>query len=379
MAQHFHLTLRFALILIGCHLGVAHGAVDPREKPLTHEITLLRTSALITPVSTIRLKAPLNETFTLSAQAGYIAKGSIIGKYDDKELRTRLETAQLRLLIARQQEAEFLAGIPKLKHEIGLSIAELEGQMSLHAAVRKDPQLADDLPKEIQASLGTTDMEVLSSQHDAAQSQLSRVSSSAFAKSSSARLQVMEAEQSVLKLEEQLSKTVVRAPIAGWFKPAASIPRKIETLLSTGQEIGLLRDINPLVAVIPATSPYLLRADLTNTVLRIEGPSGTEFTAPFHESTTTRTPLSKESRICSYEFSAKDSEALAGMVLSNVFARIILESDQPVAVINKVQAALDHPGNFKSGWSRGVSQTWPGWKLLYEGETTLGLAHLTSK
>ncbi|MFI5357824.1 MAG: hypothetical protein ACHQ4G_10855, partial [Opitutales bacterium] len=310
---------------------------------------------------------------TLTANAGLIEKGALIGRFDDLDLRTRLETTQLRLQIARQQETDFLADLPKHRHEAEVAVSDLEHRLAILNALQKDPKILADLPGDLQASLQDADIKVVQAQLEAARAQARRLDEPDYAKASPARLAVLEAEQAGRELETQLRDAQVAAPAGGQLQPAANLVVGIPTLVTIGQEIGTLRDTRRIVAVIPALSPYLIRSDLHRTILRIEGPGGKVYTAQFRESTTESTPLSTEARVCWYEFAPEDTPALAGMILSNAYATVWLIPEHPVAVVNKLQAALAHPGAFGDGWAKGAAAVWPGWKVAGEGETDLGL------
>jgi hypothetical protein len=143
-------------------------------------------------------------------------------------------------------------------------------------------------------------------------------------------------------------------------------------VLAAGQEIGTVRNLARILVAVPALSPYIVRVDPTKTEVRVEGPGRRTFAATFLESITEPSPLLGESRLLIYQFSEADSPVLAGMIQSNVDARVVWVPGHPVAVVAKLPASLAHPDAFRGGWAAGVAKLWPGWTLECEGENDLG-------
>lgn len=366
------------LLLTGLALGwipaPSSAAEERAPGPMENEFPVATVSALLRPAAAQRLAAPVSGRFHLAAKPGTVAVNDVIGRFEDAELRAAVEIARLRLRAARQQETDFIAEAPARRQEAMARISDLEGRLAMAEAVAKNPGLLHELPAAAQTPLLHADPAGLRAQLEAERARLTRLDTPGYAESSSARLQVLEAERTVREVETQLRESAVVAPIAGVFQPAPSLTGVTEgAVLGAGQEIGTLRDLTRLVAAVPALSPYLVRVDLTRTLLRLQGPGGKSFNAQFRGAVTEVTPVMGETRVFLYEFSAADSRKLADMVQTNVTARILLTPAQPVALADKLQAALDHPDAFRDGWVAGVAKVWPGWTLLCEGETALGL------
>ncbi len=364
---------RILAFLFACSPLSLFGIITPENAPLQSKIILLRSAAIIRPISTHPIKAPLQGAFTLQAVNGAIDKGAIIGAYNDQDVRKKLTTAKLRLRIARQMEDEFLADLPTRRHESKIEITKLKSRLALLKAIEADPQLKDDLPESITNGLLHENTEALEAQIQAALDRSKLIHQPDYASHTSAHLQVLEVSQRVAELERQLEKTTLYAPSAGQWQTATLLRSSPVLNLTLGQDIGTIRDTSRLVAVISANSPFLARAKLEQTEITIKGPGGVDYTARFKETTTERTPIAAESRVCWYEFSEENSMALSGMVLSSSFVTIVQNCQQPVSVISKLQAALAHPGAFEAGWIEGIAALWPEWELAYEGEAALGL------
>lgn len=361
---------RGLLLLLGAGVGMQAPAAEPG--PTVTEFPVATVAALLRPVETQRVVATASGRFHLLAAAGLVTAGAKVGQFDDAELRAALDTAQLRLRAARQQEADFAADAPVRRQEAQARLAELESRLALAEAVAKNPALLRELPPAVQAPLLHVDPAGLRALLDAARAQLARLDAPAAMETSAARLQVVDAERAVRDAERQLRDAVVVAPLTGMFSPAPALAPG-GTLVGAGQEIGTVRDLTRLVAAVPALSPYLVRVDLARTALHLTGPGGRRFSAGFRGAVTEPTPVMGETRLLLYEFSPADSAELGGMVQTNVDASIVLTPAAPVAVVDKLRAALDHPGVFREGWMAGVAQAWPGWRLECEGETALGL------
>lgn len=376
--RHRRSVLFFLAGISGLLLGTAAmPAEEPSPGALVNEFPLATVSALLRPVATQRLISPLSGKFHPVAASGPVAAGDVIGRFADEELRAAGETARLRLRVAQEQETDALAELPARRQEARQRIGELESRLALAETVAKEPALLRDLPVAVQTSLQHADPAGLRAQLESARTQAGRLDAADYAATSPARLQVLEAERALREAETQLRESVVTAPIGGLFQPAPGLAVTADRVtLGAGQEIGTVRDVARVVAAVPALSPYLARSDLARTVLRLRGTGGRELTAPFREAVTELTPVAGETRVFLYEFSAADSADLTNLIQTNANVRILLLSTEPVAVVAKLQAALDHPAAFRHGWAEGVAQVWPGWRLICEGEDALGLARV---
>lgn len=362
-----------ALLLAGGLAVASLTAAEPAPGPWTQEFPVATVTALLRPAVTRRVAAPAAGPFHLVAAAGPLAAGAVIGTFDDTELRAALETARLRLQAARQQAEDYAAEAPARRQEAQARLTDLEGRLALAEAVAKDPALLRDLPPAVQAPLQHADPAGLRAQLEAARARLAQLDVPGRDDAAPVRLQVREAEQAVRAAETALRAATVIAPIAGQFQPApelAGVPA--EAVVGAGQELGTIRDLSRLVATVPAFSPYLLRLDLTHTRLRLAGPGGEPFDAPYQGAVTEPTPVMGETRLLLYEFSAAASRALADLAQTNAPVHILLVTAEPVAVVAKLPAALAHPDAFRAGWADGVVRVWPGWVLVCEGETVLG-------
>jgi len=367
------LPFRCLLALVSlATLGVAAEPAVPG--PLVEEFPVATLSALLRPAVSQRLTAPITGRFRVEAAAGPVAAGAVLGRFADAELRAALETAQLRLRAAQRQEADFAAEAPTRRQEAQARITDLEGRLGLAEAVAKDPSLLRELPAANQAALLHADPAALRAQLDAARAALARLETPEFIATSAARLQVRDAERAVREAEARVADAVVTAPFAGVFQPATDPGGNAGALVGAGQELGTLRDLTHLVAAVPVLSPYLSGLDPQQTRLRLTGPGGKAFSAPFREAVTEPTPALGEMRVLLFEFSVGDSRELAALVQTTVTGHLVLRPARPVALVDKLRAALDHPDSFREGWAAGAARVWPGWTLVCEGETALGLA-----
>lgn len=369
--------LRLLVAIAGLAAVVSPGRSQPATPaaPQAHELVLTQVSTWLRPAVTLRLRAAVSGDFHLLAAAGPVQAGDVIGRFDDKELQAAVETARLQLQIARQAEADFVADQPARLEEARRSISDLENKLALAEAVAKDPALLESLPAGVRDSLKQTDPAVIAMQIKAARAKLARLEAPGAATTSTARLQVLDAEQNLAAVRQRLTAAVVTAPFAGQFQPAGGLGDPARPItLGAGQEIGTLRDVTRVEAAVPALSPYLLRAQLPATELRLAGPGGKTYTAAFTEARTEASPVTGEARVFIYTFPTDEAGALAPLVNTSMPATVVLRCDQPVTVIAKLPAALDHPDAFRAGWAAGVAKVWPGWKLVCEGETELGIA-----
>lgn len=374
---HSARRLRWFTAILGLTLGAQAGRSQPAvpPAPTVHELVLTEVSAWLRPVATLRLRAPMSGDFQFTATAGPVQAGDTIGRFDDKELQATVQTARLQLQIARQAEADYVADQPSRLQEARRTISDLESKLALAQAVAKDPPLLASLPAGVRDSLKQTDPAVIEAQLTAAQAKLTRLEAPEAIATSTAHLQVLDAGQSLTAAEQRLATAVVTAPFAGLFQPATSLgtPDRAVTI-GAGQEIGSLRDVTKIEAVVPALSPYLLRSSLAATSLHFTGPGGRTYVATFTEARTETSPVTGEGQVLVYTFPPNEAAALARLANTSSSATIILHSEQPVTLISKLQAALDHPEAFRSGWAAGVPKAWPGWTLVCEGETQLGIA-----
>lgn len=357
-------------LLLAVPIARAAVAEEPVPGPWADEFSVAAVPALLRPAVTRRIFAPLGGRYRAVAAPGPVAAGEVLGRFEDAELRATFETANLRLQAARQQEADYLAEAPARRQEAQTRATDLEGRVALAEAVAKDPALLRDLPAAAQALLLHADPAGLRAQLAAARSRLAQLDAAGPAEVSPARLQVREAEHAVREAEARLRETAVAAPIAGTFEPAAGAG---EAVVGPGQELGIVRDASRVFAAVPAFSPYLGRIELERTLLRIVGPGGRAFDAPFREVTIETTPVMGETRVLLFAFSAEASRELANLVQTNVEAHVVLKPTRPVVTVAKLPAALAHPDAFHDGWAAGVPRAWPGWVLVCEGETALGL------
>jgi hypothetical protein len=363
-------------LLAAWSASLTFAAEERAPGPLESEFPVATVSALLRPAATQRLIAPVSRRFHRVAAPGPVAAGDVIGRFEDAELRAALVTTGLRLRAARQQEADFVADAPTRRQEAMTRLSDLAGRLAMAEAVVKNPALLHELPAAVQVPLLHADPAGLRAQLDAARGQLARLDAPGSAETSTSHLQVLEAERTVREAQTALRDATLTAPMAGVYQPSPVLAAAAadDVPLAAGQEIGSLRDLTHLVAAVPAASPYLVRVDLARTVLQIDGPGGQKFRAPFRAAVTEASPVMGEARMFLYEFSPTDSHALGELVLTNVNARIVLRSASSLAVVAKLSAALDHPGEFRDGWAAGVARVWPGWTLVCEGEVDLGLA-----
>jgi hypothetical protein len=364
---------RWVATLVGLTaVGFAHGEA-PAPGPMASAFPIATVTALLRPSATQRIVALQSGKFYLTVESGGVSAGDAMGHFDDTELRAARESADLRLRAARQSEIDFLADAPTRRQEALARINDLEGRVTMAEALAKNPNLLRDLPPSIQAALSHTDAAGLKSRLDAARAQAARLDLPAQNDASAAHLQVLEAERILRETDARLRDAIVTAPFSGVFQSATTVDTGSGRWVGAGQEIGVVRDLTRVIAAVPALSPYLVRSELGKTELRARGRGGRIFSARFKDAVTEPSAVLGETRIFLYEFSESDSRDLTTMVQTNVDAQVFLLTDQPVAVVPKLEAALKYPDAFRDGWAAGAEKAWPGWRLVCEGENSLGL------
>ncbi|MDB6169537.1 MAG: hypothetical protein JWM88_2401 [Verrucomicrobia bacterium] len=362
-------------LLAGAAAATLPGAAESAAPgPMEREFPIATVTALLRPAATQRVVATQSGKLRLMAAAGPVKIGALLARFEDAELRSALDVAQLRLRAAQQAEVDFIADAPARRQEAMTRISDLEGRLGMAEALAKNPALLHDLPASLQESLAHADPAALRAQLDAARNRAARLEAPGHDDGSTAHLQVLDAERAFREAEARLRESALTAPFSGAFQPALIFAGEAGAWVSAGQEVGTLRDLTRIIAAVPALSPYLARADLARTQLRITGGGGRTFDARFSDAVTEPSPVMGESRVFLYEFSEADSRQIAGMIQTNADAKVVLVLEEPVAVVRKLEAAMAHPDVFRDGWSGGVAKAWPGWSLVAEGENTLGLA-----
>jgi hypothetical protein len=143
--------------------------------------------------------------------------------------------------------------------------------------------------------------------------------------------------------------------------------------VNAGQELGIARDVSS-IRVRVAMENVAWTALPTDRLKVFVRSGGLSLAARFSYQKIERVQNREESAYY-FEFARDKADAAARLIGANVSCDLWIDLPEPARVVPKLAVVLHQPDAFQTrGWATALAATFPGSKLIVEGQTDLAIA-----
>ncbi|MGN6387686.1 MAG: hypothetical protein ACTHMT_15765 [Verrucomicrobiota bacterium] len=181
-------------------------------------------------------------------------------------------------------------------------------------------------------------------------------------------------ERRKLEFEHRQALARFKMPFSG--KLTVSIPLTdgvTEYPVNNGQELGVIRDLSTIRLRLPIANAAWMSIPGEKLTAIVRLPNGEPLDAKFSYQKIERIQ-NREEAVYYFQFPDEKAQMAGRLIGTDISAELWVALDEPVRIIPKLALVMRDPAIFQNrSWSAGVSDAFPGARVVMEGQTELAI------